>query len=269
MSLKNKNPKDLCEYFNKTTRKCTAPPYCPNQNGVCCIDCERNKSCYVENTAICTEVRIYMSKIPLIRKLYDCMKVKTYAYFDAIGVREEIINKRSSNVLNGFLKTLYAWASTAHDKGWFMQLENEHSIKAPNVIISSFSDSAILETEEEYTLKDFYNLAIDLKEAIEKSIKVYCIINRDIRIWGDEGTHWGGETMVQEGVRPRFIKTIEAGPVWHDIYKASIEIEKKEEWHEKYSLYCVHEENASGYKIADSIEICGLFKKVKVCALIK
>ena len=68
----------------------------------------------------------------------------------------------------------------------------------------------------------------------------------------------------------RYTKTIEAGPTWYDLYRASISIEDKDDWHDKFSLYCIHKKNIiSGYTSKDKIEIKGFgSEKIEVHALL-
>lgn len=194
---------------------------------------------------------------------------KTYAFFDVIGVKKAIESGDASKLLSEFWKRTDLWGNQRSTNIGWCHDKNDNEV-IPFIYLRVFSDSAILYTNPELVLEDFYRIATDLYNFIkENGLQIYCIINRDMETLSEYST---GGVKMDEKYRPNYERIVGTGSAWFNVFKADHEISdnpKIRDWHKKYNMYCLKDENiAKGYRSVEHTFIDG-FKgdKVKLNAL--
>lgn len=196
---------------------------------------------------------------------------KTYAYFDVIGIKKAFKEGNASELLSQFWKSTKQWVSRKVSDLGYLPLEGQNADKIPEVYLTVFSDAALLYTRDEHTLDAFYKIALDLLKFIkdEDKLNAYCIINRDKEITVPDNSSIGGYT-VNSNNKPYYNRVVGSGAAWVNIYLADLAVKEKQEWHDKYTLYCVGKRTIAdkSFSSSDSIKIKGfLGKKVEIYAL--
>ena len=199
-------------------------------------------------------------------------KIKTYAYFDVIGIKKAFKEGNAAELLSQFWKSTEQWVFHKVSELGYLPLEGQNADKVPKVYLTVFSDSALLYTRPEHTLDAFYKIALDLLKSLKDKGKLnaYCIINRDEEIAVPDYSSIGGYT-VNSNNKPYYNRVVGSGSAWVNIYLADLAVKEKQEWHDKYTLYCVGKENIAAilFSSADSIKIKDFFgRKVEIYALI-
>lgn len=198
------------------------------------------------------------------------LEVKSFAYYDVIGINKATPEERSKMFLE-FWKQSDLWINGNLCEHFFkdpLPVEGRNNETAfPECKLGTFSDSALLMTVKEHPLINFYDIATRLKEHYEKTLPVYCIINKDELI-SYEGHALGGGIVDKDG-KYMYNAALGSGAVWVDIYEADQSIRKNNDWKKKYSFYAVGETNLiNKYKPKDSIPFKGFNGSNVVYALL-
>jgi len=195
---------------------------------------------------------------------------KTYAYFDAIGMKEALKTPEGILLLYDFWKQSDIWLSR---RNWYND-SDDYLFKgygemakepSPNVYLRVFSDSAILSMDKEYPLKTFYKIVNHYMEHLKTAAKLpsYCIINSDKEVKPPTDSATGGLPIDDKHI-PYFIKIAGIGPAWGNIFLALPKLEKQNAkvWHDKYKMYCIGENNiVPPYRNKGGIPIKGINEK--------
>lgn len=182
------------------------------------------------------------------------MSHKTYALFDLIGITDSIRNGSANTVLENFWNAADAWTNGQNHGP--MSIPNAGYTACPIPCVATFSDSALMYTEEELEIDDFYSLVKDLKRYIEsRACTSYVIISRNSEISQPSMPALGGYVSGLGGT-PRYTRIAGSGEAWVDLHLADKAIGKAKEWHGKYSIYCVGK---------NSLPRNGKFLEVKEC----
>lgn len=194
------------------------------------------------------------------------MNKKTYALFDLIGITDVIKNNTASDLLEKFWNAANAWTNLQFHEA--MRILDKNCIASPDVHVTTFSDSALLYVKEELEIDDFYKIVKDFKSHIEQNAcGLYAIVSRNSEISQPPMPPLVGCLLGSDNM-PRYIQVAGSGDAWVNLHLADKEINKKKEWHGKYSLYCIGEGSLpSNRGYSDSIECKGLSYSTQVYAI--
>ena len=165
--------------------------------------------------------------------------LKTYAFYDVVGVKDALKTGKGPDLLKAFWQTADGWTNGPGSSFGQQPVQDGGHTEVPRVYIVTFSDSALLFTRPEFKLDIFYKIAGSLKQKLEKAVaEVYCIISR-----GDEIAHPAlpalGGTVVDDHSRPAYYNVAGSGEAWVNLHLADRAIAKRKDWHKKFSLYAV------------------------------
>ena len=185
---------------------------------------------------------------------------KTYAFYDVIGMKDALENNKEDSFIK-FWQYCQTWTNT-YSAACTIKDDPAGTQINPETYITTFSDSAILHTEPEINIDDFYKIALDLKNGLKEiNIDAYCIINCDDEISHSDRPALGCHSEGRSG--RRYNNAVGSGLSWINLYLADRAISKNKAWHPLYSLYCVGKQNIpSSYASKANIPIAhGAFNK--------
>ncbi|QSX94516.1 hypothetical protein LSO07_17495 [Janthinobacterium sp. PLB04] len=179
---------------------------------------------------------------------------KTYALLDLVGIKDAIKNHKAAAVLERFWNAADSW--TTSFQAPVVSIPNTGYRMSPEVYVTTFSDTALLYTDNELHIDDFVGIVLEFKACIERQTGLgsYVIISRNDEIQQPELPALGGN-LIGSGGRPRYVKLAGSGTAWINLHAADRAVTGQKAWHGKYSVYAVGEKSLprSGlYK--DSIE---------------
>lgn len=159
---------------------------------------------------------------------------RTYAYIDIIGTKEILKQDKVFDVLAEFWNESDALINTDSIlASEYYQIDGKNADCRPYVYLRTFSDLAILYTEPELVICDFYKIIEFYRDKIDKlGLKTYCIINR-----GEEYISTSSAHSVDNNTIPCYLQITGVGDAQTNIYWADKSIPKK--WKEKYYFYAV------------------------------
>lgn len=165
--------------------------------------------------------------------------VKTYTWIDAIGIKEAFKKGRAGEKLVAFWNAADAWTNSGMHPT--LQVLDQEAKRRPDVYVVTFSDTALMYTEPELVIEDYYKLVCGLQEALAHAVEhTYAIICRDEEVSPIFERVFGGQSLGSRN-RPLYTQVAGSGPVWINLHLAERVLRNKSEWHDKYTLYCVDE----------------------------
>jgi hypothetical protein len=142
--------------------------------------------------------------------------VRTYAYYDLIGVMELLKRADVSGRLEEFWRLVDMWVQS-RPTAYARCLDGERC-QVPRVNMLNFTDSLLLNTTPEVEIEDFFKVAMGLHGMLDRNeFHHYCIINRDEEIPIPDS---GNRTEGGRGPALQFGPGI--GPAWYNIYLAEL-----------------------------------------------
>ena len=172
------------------------------------------------------------------------MKFKTYAFYDIIGVKDELKQGGRVRIVHEFEKHAQLWAFHQHEIckiGPSTLLNNPGIARYPMAFLRVLSDSAFLYLDDEYELNTHFEFTINFKKFLEEKggLKVFCIFNRDIET-NPGGISFVGGTLVK-GTEPTYFRLGGVGPAWSNIIEALAPLREtnKKVWKGKFTIYCL------------------------------
>ena len=93
---------------------------------------------------------------------------RTYAFFDVVGVKDAFRQGSAADVLGKFWTAVDAWTNSGAGGAGPMQIAGQNAVQVPDAYVTTFSDSAILHTEPELEISEFWKLVDGLQEAINR-----------------------------------------------------------------------------------------------------
>lgn len=189
--------------------------------------------------------------------------MRTYALFDLIGIKKAFEDGNTPQLLESFWNVTERWTNSQSFTP--VEIPSKGYTASPEAFVSTFSDSALLYTKEELSIKDFYDVVLSLKKQIETVGRVYVIVSRndDVNISSSGPQLFGSMDNV-----PRYTHIAGSGKAWANLHYADKVIGKTTEWHIKYTLYCVGEHSKPATMAEkDRRECKGLHEKTFIIAL--
>lgn len=194
------------------------------------------------------------------------MPIKTYAYFDLLGVKKAFENGTAAELLDEFWNCADTWANSQYFEP--MKVEGNTFMTSPTIYTTTFSDSALIHTKEEHSISDFYLIANSFKHFIERRVgSLYGIVSKNEEKAAPRMPALGGRLMGSDMI-PLYTNIAGSGDAWANIHYADGVISKTKEWHGKYTLYCVGEQSKpNNLQAKDFREANTMNKIVKIFAL--
>lgn len=199
------------------------------------------------------------------------MKTRKYALFDLIGTTKAFREATAEEMLSEFWTWTDSWVSQKVRELGRLPIQGTQMNDIPSVYLTILCDSAVLYTEPEHPLDDFYRICTDLREYLLKQagFKVCCIVNKDEEIsppWPPpSGAYTVGSTN-----RPTYICATGIGPASANLFYAERAISCHKDWHDKYTLYCIQNSKGTAYTIKDTITTKGFAgRTIELHALIE
>ena len=166
------------------------------------------------------------------------MPTVTYALIDVIGIRKLMPGPKAIEALNKFWQMAETWTNGGHDFTC-RRADRPDTLTLPSVYVSTFSDTALVHSEPEVVLEDFYrHVLLSLKSRLDRAGRFYCIVSSGDYIPQSTEPALGGIAS-DRGTRPYWTPVAGSGPAWIDLWRADDAIKKKKEWHGKFTLYAV------------------------------
>lgn len=164
--------------------------------------------------------------------------LKTHTLFDAIGIRQEMDKnlENAAKLLEQFWKAAASW--TSQTEFGYRRVEGQAGETVPAVYVSTFSDSALMYTEPEVCIDEYYELVEGLKEALNRVVSVYAIVSRGEEIGEPDDVVLKSVASEPSG-RPHYIQIAGSGAAWTHLHRADQIVKQAKEWHGTFSLYCV------------------------------
>lgn len=191
---------------------------------------------------------------------------KTYALLDLIGISAAIEAGEAAKILDRFWSSADAWANSQSFPA--VSIPGKGFRASPDVYVSTFSDSALLYTEEELAIDDFLGIVKHFKQCIERNAcNSYVVISKNAEIAQPEMPALGGHLIGSNG-RPRYTSLAGSGNAWINLHRADSALKKRKDWHGQYSIYCVGKQSCPQNGAAkDSMECSGLLNATHIFAI--
>lgn len=198
------------------------------------------------------------------------MSTKSYALFDVIGVKQAFAKGSAAGVLQGFWTAADAWTNGVAANFPSMKLAGQNAYQSPSVLVRTFSDSALLSTEEELEIVEFWKLVDSLKKAIDQATnESYVIVNSDQQVAHHAPPVLGFQALHQNN-SPAYLNLSGSGPAFVHLFLAEEAIRKQireqPTW-KNYSVYAIDKRSlAPGVTPAATTSFTGLNRQL--CELI-
>lgn len=194
------------------------------------------------------------------------MVQKTYALLDLIGIKSAIKAGKAATILERFWSIADAWTNSQSFPS--VSIPGKGYRASPDVYVSTFSDSALLHTGEEIEIDDFLTIVRNFKNCIANNIcGSYVIISRNDEIAQPSMPAIGGH-LIGSNMVPRYSRVAGSGNAWINLHRADAALHKHNEWHGKYSIYCVGEQSCPlGDSVKESIVCEGLINANRIFAV--
>ena len=165
--------------------------------------------------------------------------MKSYAYYDLIGVRASIEKGGVKELLTRFWNAVDVWTNTSQSNFEAMKVIGENYITIPEIFSASFTDSAVMHTQHDHGPENFMKIALNLKSAIEQAAgPCYVVISYAAEIPQPDLPALGSNSFSSQCV-PHYYRLAGSGESWANMMYADHVISRSREWHYRYSVYCV------------------------------
>jgi hypothetical protein len=191
---------------------------------------------------------------------------KTYALLDLVGISNQFANNTAASTLESFWSAADVWATAQTHSP--VRVPHKGYSTTPEVFVSTFSDSALLHSEPELAIEDFFRIVKNFKAFIEgRACSSYVVISRHNEVVQHQMPALGGHLMSADH-RPLYQGVAGSGDAWVNLHLADAAIKKKRDWHDVFSVYCVGERSLpSDVRHQDSIECRGLSGTTRIFAI--
>lgn len=164
--------------------------------------------------------------------------MKTLALIDLIGIKNRFADGSAASKLLEFWNLADAWTNTQSIDPCPMA-DDPRTLIAPQAVVTAWSDSLLLYSEPEIPLEHFYEkMLFPLKAIVERADKSYAIVCKGEALDAPEQPVLGGRLMRQGGGNA-WNQIFGSGPAWINLWQADKLVNRKTDWHDRYSLYAV------------------------------
>lgn len=167
------------------------------------------------------------------------MPIRTFALLDLVGIKDAIASGRGAASLKRFWDESNSW--TVHYEFPSVKRLNSDVQITPIFRVVTFSDSALISSEDDISVSNFYLIAIGYKQWIEDRVKMksYMILSRNDVILPQSLPSVGCQSTSGD-MKPLCINIAGSGKAWTDLWVAdAFVVKKKKNWHSKFSVYFV------------------------------
>lgn len=195
--------------------------------------------------------------------------MKSYAFYDLIGVREALEKGEVNELLTKFWNAIDAWTNLQAGSQEPARVVGESHIEAPEIFCASFTDSAVMHTSKDHGPSKFYEIALALKDSIERAAgSCYVVLSYADEIAQPNLPAMGGHSFSRSHV-PHYYRLAGSGDSWANMMYADMAVTKTKEWHGTYSVYCVGDSSVpENLEPQDTKVIKGLSGEVNLHAMV-
>lgn len=184
--------------------------------------------------------------------------MKTLALIDLIGIKARLADGTGAAKLKEFWTLADAWTNSQSIEGCRPAGERG-TIVSPQAIVTAWSDSLLVQSEPELELKDFYEKILSpLRQVVARVDKSYAVVCRGSALDAPDGPALGGRLMRRDGGGNAWTQVFGSGPVWINLWLADKFVNRKTEWHDRFSLYAVGNDSVyQGLAVKETSEMRG------------
>lgn len=184
--------------------------------------------------------------------------MKTLAIIDLIGIKARLEDGTGAAKLKEFWTRAETWTNTQNIE-YCTSARERNTLICPQAIVTSWSDSLLVQSEPEVEIKDFYEKVLfPLRRVVAGVDKSYAVVCRGPAIEAPDGPTLGGRLSRQSGGGDAWTQIFGSGPAWINLWLADQFVNRKSEWHDRFSLYAVGNNSVyPGLVIGETSEMRG------------